>query len=398
MITIKLNIDLNKFAMFNNIKDDKLNEIILKIIEIGYDIYFPKKEIIINNIENNLLLEKINKYDISDKISLLENTLSKLIGFSNNSIKKGNIAENILENIIIERYGDILYKKMNHIPHSGDAWLILNDNKKIILESKNYNSIINKDEINKLKNDMIFNNIKWGILISFNSSIQGVKDLDIITFIHNNENFTILTISNLINDIHKLDLAIQILRKLIINLDNYKLFPWLINDITKNLNELNDIINKNYHLRDQYYILEKTIHNSLNTYYNILRDYQYELDNQINNIIKKIQNTIDKSNKLDTNNTIYNQILLLYKTKKIYLILSKLFDILENKKCILLDGTDNDYIINYNNNNIGKIKIQIKKIVIIFDIFDFIINLNIDNEKSNLYNLNIINNYIFSIL
>jgi hypothetical protein len=31
-------------------------------------------------------------------------------------------------------------------------------------------------------------------------------------------------------------------------------------------------------------------------------------------------------------------------------------------------------------------------------LFDFIINLSIDNDKSNIYNMNIINNFIFSIL
>ena len=400
MINININIDENKFLMLTKIKDNNFNDIILKLLEIGYDIYFPKKELLLNSIDNNILLDKLNKLDISDKINVLENTLSKLIGFSNNSIKKGNIAENILENIFSEKYGDIIYEKMNHVPHSGDAWLILNNNKKIIIESKNYTTTINKDEINKLQYDMIYNNIKWGLLVSLNSSIQGVKDLDIITFIHNNENYTIITISNLINDLNKLDLSIQILRKLIITLDDYKSFPWILKDITYNLNELNEIINKNYILRDQFYILEKDIHKSLNLYYTILRDYQYDLDKKINNIIIKIQNSMEESiNIINDNDIIYNKILSLYKSKKIFLILSKLLDVLKIKNCKLIDSSDNEYyIINYNNNDIGKIRIQLKKIIIIFFISDFIINLHIDTEKSNIYNLNIINNYIFSIL
>ena len=383
MINININIDENRFIMLNKIKKNNFNDIILKILEIGYDIYFPKKEILLNNIDNNILLDKLNKLDISDKINTLENTLSKLIGFSNNSIKKGNIAENILENIITERYDDLLYEKMNHVPHSGDGWLILNNNKKIIVESKNYTTTINKEEINKLQYDMIYNNIKWGLLVSLNSPIQGVKELDIITFIHNNENYTIITISNLINDLSKLD--------------DYKSFPWVIKDITTNLHELNDIINKNYILRDQYYILEKDIHKSINSYYTILRDYQYDLDKKINNIIIKIQKSMEESIIINDDNVIYNNILSTYKSKKIFLILSKLLDLLQNKKCKLLENEE-CYIINYENNDIGKIKIQLKKIIIIFFISDFVINLNTDTEKSNIYNLDIIKNYIFSIL
>ena len=383
---ITIDIDDHKYPMLKQIKDNNIYDIIIKLLDIGYNIYFPKLEDK-EELSQNLILSKLSK------IELLENSLSKLIGFSNNSSKKGIIVENIIENIIIERYGDIQYEKKNNIPHSGDGWITLENNKKIIVECKNYNTTINKDEINKLEYDMIYNNIKWGLLLSFNSNIQNTKELDIITFIHNNENYTIITISNLSQDYNKLDLGIQILRKLIINLDNYNKFPWVINDINSQLNNLNDIINKNYILRDQYYILEKDIHKSLTNFYKILRDYQYELDNLINNIIKKIKKSMEKSIK----SNIYDNINELHKNKKIYPILSKLLDLLLSKKCNISMHNE-EYIIIYNNNNIGKFKIQIKKISIIFESFDFIINLSIDNDKSNIYNMNIINNFIFSIL
>ena len=383
-----INIDDEKYPMLNQIKDSNINDMIIKLLDIGYNIYFPKSDEQKEDITQNIILSKLTK------IESLETSLSKLIGYSNNSLRKGNIAENIIENIIIERYGDIQYEKRNHIPHSGDGWITLENNKKIIVESKNYLTTVNKDEINKLEYDMKYNNINWGLLISFNSNIQGMKELDIITFIHNNSNYTIITISNLSQDIHKLDLGIQILRKLIINLDNYKIFPWIINDINSNLESLNQIINKNYVLRDQYYILEKDIHKSLNSYYTILRDYQYELDKQINNIIIKIKKSMDESIK----SNLYGDINDIYKTKKIYPILSRLLDLLSNKKCELISYNENEYIINYNNNDIGKFKIHLKKISIIFNLFDSIINLNIDNDKSNLYNLEIINNFVFMVL
>ena len=36
----------------------------------------------------------------------------------------------------MSRYGDIQFEKKNHIPHSGDAWLYLPDDKIIMIESK----------------------------------------------------------------------------------------------------------------------------------------------------------------------------------------------------------------------------------------------------------------------
>jgi hypothetical protein len=68
-----------------------------------------------------------------------------------------------------------------------------------------------------------------------------------------------LLISNLANDIHKLDLGLQIIRKLISQLDNVGHFPWVVKDITTSLLELNQIIDKNYALRDSYYSMEKNI-------------------------------------------------------------------------------------------------------------------------------------------
>jgi hypothetical protein len=97
------------------------------------------------------------------------------------------MAEILLENIVNERYGDIKFVSKSQTPHSGDAWLYLPDDKIIMLESKNYTSTVNKDEVIKLQSDMITHNITWGILVSFNSMIQGMKELDFHTFLHNHE-------------------------------------------------------------------------------------------------------------------------------------------------------------------------------------------------------------------
>ena len=158
------------------------------------------------------LVDEINNSEVSNKINSLETSLTKLIGLSSNSCKKGAIAENILEELFENRYGDIRFEKKSGQAHSGDAWLHLPDDKIIMLESKNYTTTVNKDEITKLHSDMITHNIRWGILVSFNSMIQGMKELDFQTFVHNKETYSIIMISNLSVDIHKLDLGLQIIK------------------------------------------------------------------------------------------------------------------------------------------------------------------------------------------
>ena len=171
----------------------------------------PEYNHIISKIDQ--IQDTIKETNIKDYLLSLDTSLNKLIGLSSNSNKKGNFAENILENIFETRYGDIKFERKSGVAHSGDAWLYLPDNTIIILESKNYNTTVGKDELIKLQNDMVSNNIHWGIMVSFNSQIQGMKELDFHTFIHNNKKYSIIVISNLSNNILKLDLTLQIIRK-----------------------------------------------------------------------------------------------------------------------------------------------------------------------------------------
>ena len=151
----------------------------------GYEIYSP------NNLDN-----KIDNNKITNKIDNLGVVLEKLIGLSVSSSKKGELAENILENIITKKYGDIKYNNMSQVNHSGDAWLNFDSfNQVVMLESKNYSIKVNKDEVIKMKNDMITNNIQWGILVSFNSQVQGYRNFDIETFNHQGKIYTIVILS-----------------------------------------------------------------------------------------------------------------------------------------------------------------------------------------------------------
>jgi hypothetical protein len=401
-IDINIKILYDDYPILFKLKKKELNKIIDSILKTGYNFLYPKiddtnikKKIeyteIITKIEQ-LKLESSNPLLI-EKISSLELSLEKLIGLSTSSSKKGEFAENLLENIFSQRYGDIQFKKTNSISHSGDAWLYLPNDKVIMLESKNYTYTVNKDEVTKMENDMITNHILWGIIISFNSNIQGLKEMDYYTFYHNNECYNIISISNLSSDINKLDLALIIIRKLM-ELDNNNIkFPWIVNNIKNDITELNSIIQKNYLIRDNFLIIEKEINKSLNGFYTKLRDSQYELEQVITKITNNIHSTIDES--IDNNiKNLFEDIVqyCLNKDKKLVCIISKIIDVLTNKNIII---KKNDlYEMIKNNELVGIIKIQNKKIILEFINFDIILNFICGKEKEINQNIIILENIL----
>jgi len=389
MSQIQVNFILNasEYPHLKMLKKSALNTILMEIFETGYGIHFPPKEYKAQQVELNTLVTKLDSF---------ESSLSKLIGLSSNSCKKGNFGENVLEEIFNQRYGDIQFERKSNTPHSGDAWLYLPDNKIIMLESKNYTTVINKDEINKLQSDMITHHIKWGVLASFNSNIQGMKELDFHTFLHNSETYGIIMISNLSTDIHKLDLGLQIIRKLIVCIDNLEDFPWVVSDITNNLNELNQIIQKNYILRDTFYTMEKDIYKLLDGYHIHLRNYQYEIEMKINEIINKIKSTITASIELNKEPDMQN-ILQYYQDKKISQLLpliTRLLDIIQQKKWNIeydleelyewkiIDNTDDA-------NCLFDIKIQRKKIIITTpdNVMTLVLNVSKDVENHKVFDI-----------
>ena len=403
-IELTLKLDEKEYPMLNNFKKKELDRYILKLFKTGYQIHFPSNDKIEQQLEYNELLERIetvkdelkdqiNNSEIGDKINSLENSLTKLIGLSSNSCKKGNFGENVLEEIFNKRYGDIQFERKSNIAHSGDAWLYLPDSKIIMLESKNYTTTVNKDEIIKMQSDMINHHIKWGILTSFNSTIQGMRELDFHTFNHNNETYFVIMIANLSTDIHKLDLGLQIIRKLILTIDDLPQFPWVIKDITQSLSELSQIVQKNYSLRDSYYMMERDIQKSLSNYHVILRDYQYDIENKIEEISAKIKetmvSTVKQIKEPDENEV--HQMIDKYQDKKILPIIVRFVDVVQNKKWVInYNNETSDWILQFKGKEIGRVKIQTKKAIINIPSNDLTLNLHLGKDKENKQNLEII--------
>ena len=380
MSKITFDINIDEFPLLGNINPEMHNEYIKNIFKLGYNMYFPQYQ----QPEYNHIISKIDQIqdtiketNIKDYLVSLDTSLNKLIGISSNSNKKGNFAENVLENIFETRYGDIKFERKSSVAHSGDAWLYLPDNTIILLESKNYNTTVGKEELIKLQNDMVTNNIHWAIMVSFNSQIQGMKELDFHTFVHSDTKYSIILISNLSNNILKLDLTLQIIRKLITCTDENVSVPY-INDINNSLIELNSLIEKNYLLRDTYYTMEQNIQKSLATYYNVLRDYQYDIDIKIKQIINNVKNIINEP--IVKNN--YDIILETFNDKKTLPIITKLLDIIKIKKWEINIKDTTNWVIMYKDTTICTVVIQLKKIIVTHNQIELTFITNKDNQQN----------------
>ena len=218
-----------------------------------------------------------------------------------------------------------------------------------------------------------------------------MKEIDFNIFSHNNENYHIVFVSNLSNDISKLDFSISLIRKLLNAYSDLEQFPWIVNNIKSELTNLNNILEQNYLLRDQFIIMEKDIIKNIDNFYVKLRDYQFNLDTKIKDIINKITSTMSDSiefDKIDYNVIIKNAT---KKDKKLGPIITKITDIMKKKK-LYYEQKDNNYNMLISGENIGIIKIQNKKICIEFSKYDIILNFIIGKEKEILQNLIIFQN------
>lgn len=373
---MEFNLQLNKqdYPLLFKIKKKELSRVINDIFKLGYNKYFPSFDT--DNEESN---------GIESKLDVLETTLEKLIGLSSTSSRKGELAENMLENLISLKYGDIKYTDMSQVNHSGDAWLNIDGiNDTIMLESKNYTTKVNKDEITKMRNDMITNNIRWGIFVSWNSQIQGFRDFDIETFNHQGNVFTIIMMAKLSDDVDRLDMGIQVVRKLLKNYSELNKFPWVTNKITHDLDQLNGVINLNYQLRNWFEDMEYNIKSALTKYYTNMREYQFKIDKYVEDITKNINGTLNESLTINNNSHFnYQDYLNKYKdNKKLFVLLAKILDQFKSKYIIIKD--DDIYQLD---DPIGNIKIQKKKVILTWINFNSTTEFVVDSDNDASFNI-----------
>jgi hypothetical protein len=120
----------------------------------------------------------------------------------------------------------------------------------------------------------------------------------------------------------------------------------------------------------------------------ILREYQLDIEMKITQLITKIEATMNNSIETKKINR-YDIITSYIDDNKKLTILSQLIDITDKKNWIILNEATNLWNILHNNNKIGTIKVQTKKIIVTIDINDITIVFHNDMDVQIKKNLKI---------
>lgn len=281
---------------------------------------------------------------VEEKLDEFTKIVEQLFGISYTSCKKGEISENFIYNIFTTKFKNYCYDKKRHIPHNADGELNSPSGMKALVEIKNYTKSVNKDELDKFKFDLTHNSIRFGLFISLQSGIIGHQNISYECMKHNGEIYHIVYIAFVLDGSAKMECGVLLLEKLFqLDLKSKKeLEMELVKDsIMTHFKEIDTVCSKTSQLKDNFINMERTIKDSLHSYYTMFRDYEYELKTKINDIWNKISKDFDRaSSQLVEDDTMDKIVMEAKKGKdKCYLILLQLFDILrEHNMGLLIDG------------------------------------------------------------
>ena len=354
---VDINLDDYPKLKDNNNIQNTINYLLL----IGYNhVYINEQNMLADNICNKINKDIVNTHDKMDNI---DDSIKKLFGLNSSSNKKGEISEDIIYQLINNKYKDYSYEKTRHIPHNADGMLNSITGLQSLVEIKNYNTNVNKDEVEKFKFDLDYNNIYFGLFISIKTNIIGYKCFDYEMFENNGKVYHIVYISKIYENETLLDCAFYLLEELYKLTLNQNIKSFKLDTIVNSLNELNNIIDKTKILNNKFLDLENIIKSSFNEFYTDLRNYDYEIKLKIKEIINNVQTNIDTIYLLDQNSK--EEILIMYKDDKCFSIINRIFDVFKNKYNIVIEDTLNWNIVK-DKKIIGKIKKLKDKISIDF--------------------------------
>ena len=235
-----------------------------------------------------------------------------------------------------------------------------------MVEIKNYTATVKKEEVDKFKYDLKYNNINYGLFISLKSSIQGYAQLDYEKMIHDNQEYNMIYISHIDADTTKIDSALLVLQKLY-EIEGYskkKDIDWIHKQINTYFKELVNLSERTTLLKDNFIEMETNIKNSLNDHYKILRDYQYDINKQINNVWDKINDDFGKAKEnIITQDQMY-VILNQYSEDKCYSMLARIFDILFQNGIVLSESQEDRWDLIWQNSKTGDMKKTKNKLAI----------------------------------
>jgi hypothetical protein len=281
------NISLDRYSLLKKIDVNLLDCTIEEMFDIGYSTYvknFVKKSF---EIDNSLISNEIT------------NTKDK---------DKGLYGENIVYDIIINKFNNLIIENTSKIPHSGDINIIFPSKKKMIVEVKNYNKTVDVDQIDKLKFDMKYSKVNYSILLSLNSGIVGKKKFELESFLIDGILSFILhmpysfhrsvpkqkniiihnSFEECINNLTiKLEFAISVIENISNNMNEYKSFEnnFYITNIENMTEQLNMIYDEFKLIKKSSSKLEENIIKNLNSHLSSIKDFEFSIKKRISSLI-----------------------------------------------------------------------------------------------------------------
>lgn len=103
----------------------------------------------------------------TDKIDeLTKNVDAKLFKYSENSQKKGEYNQSLVEEIYNKWFKDIVFEDKSKEPHCGDAWIQSDTIPLTLVELKHYTNAVPTKEVEKFKQDMNNTGLEFGLFIA----------------------------------------------------------------------------------------------------------------------------------------------------------------------------------------------------------------------------------------
>jgi hypothetical protein len=359
MSNLNISIDIDDFPELKKLKSSKnFNNMLQTIVRLGYNTYF-------NSISNNLEYYTVKDDLISTLNTTIQplNDLTKSLYGLNQSTKKGDITEALMEDVIKIQLPEYNYDIKRGIAHNADGELTSPTGLKALVEIKNYNSTVPEDEVIKFKYDLAFQNITYGLFISTKSGIQYQKPFSYEKYDKDGKTYHIVYVSKVFEEQHKIYTGILLLENIFKFIKKNEC-NGIDKTILKNLRKIEKVIEEFSRIKNKYLEMEMSIKKSLDDYYGIIREAEYKMKEQFNDIWDSI---VDEENQLIQ----YTQKDEIIKKagKKVQNILDKIlskFD--ENFKFIVKD--DGDINIMYKMKSICLIVVYKLKIVVRFMNYD----------------------------
>jgi hypothetical protein len=142
--------------------------------------------------KNELNLSVMNTR-VSENLDRVKTTIDKFTEFSNKSSFKGAMGENLVERVIEHYFPDDTIVNTSKKTAESDYHMKCHNGVMFLIESKFYTSVVNKQELDKFRRDLVKTGFPVGIFISLSSGIVGKKRFDIERL---NEHQMILYIPN----------------------------------------------------------------------------------------------------------------------------------------------------------------------------------------------------------